>query len=144
MGYLSYISQNEQEAATALLIACCTVDKPLLTASEVDRLSHLRIRSALLPSLADNRIVLSVFAYGERVGAKSLIDGAINRIHKSDYETVFTYCCDICFSNGIPSKRQTEILHYIGHLLKITAQFFRVCIQYQRVFSLKNDGYLPG
>lgn len=144
MGYLSYIAQTEQEAATAFLIACSIVDKPILTQKEADRLGHLRIKSSILPSIADNRIVLSVFAVGEKVGSKSLIDGSIHRIHKEDYKTVFTYCCDMCFSNGAPSKKQTDLLHYIGSLLEITAEFFKVCFAYQRAFSAKNDGYLPG
>lgn len=144
MGYLSYIAQTEQEAVTAIVLACSLVDKPLLTQRECDRLAHMRMKSTILPSIHDNRIVLSVFAVGEKVGARSLIDGAIARIHKDDYKTVYTYCCDMCFSDGLPTKNQTDILHYIGMLLEITVEFFKTCITYQRAYSLKNDGYLPG
>lgn len=142
MGYLPYIAQSEQEAWAAFLVACSTSDKKSWTDKEAMRIAQLRFRSGILPRPMDDRIFMSVWSIGFDSGAIALIDGSIERIHKDDYRTLFTYCCEILYAHGEPCKKKQAICCYIAKVLKVGIEFFKVCIEYQRAHSLKDDGYL--
>lgn len=139
---LSYIAQTEQEAWTAVLCSCAMVDNADISQNKLNRLTQLRFRSAILPEPTNQRVFASVVLIGREYGVTALVDGSIGRIHKEDNKTLFTYCCEVLFADGDLCEKKKQLLFYIGRVLEIQPDFFKVCTTYQRAHSAKDDHYL--
>jgi hypothetical protein len=139
---LSYIAQTEHEAWIAMLFSCAMSDGDILSQREVNRITQLRFRSAMLPEPNNQRIFASVYLIAKECGPIALVDGALNRIHHDDKKTLFTYCCEVIYAEGELTEQKKQILFYIGRALAISPDFFKVCTTYQRAHSAKDDPYL--
>lgn len=138
---LSYIAQSESEAWVAFTIACTYGGAGSASISKREAFVGLALKSHMMGGSLSQTQYEPVVAIGMKFGAKALIDGAIDRIHKSDYLPLFTYCMDIIYSEGIVKDHEKEILLYIAKVLKITEEYWNMAKQVLYNLNQKNKGY---